>query len=48
MSQNKNGGALHLYRSDSLIRLPDAGKLSRALTAREDYAPRMLEMRNHN
>jgi hypothetical protein len=26
VSQNKDGGALHLYRSESSIRLPDAGK----------------------
>jgi hypothetical protein len=27
MSQNKNAGALHVYRTDTPIRLPDAGNL---------------------
>ena len=33
VSQNKNAGSLHLYRSDGTVRLPVAGKFSPKVTS---------------
>jgi hypothetical protein len=47
VSQNENGGALHLYRSDSSIRPPDARKLVAEGLLENITAPQTLEMRNY-